>query len=83
MAGHVSPEAAAGGPLAAVRDGDIITIDVPGRALRIDLADQELAARLTSWSAPAPRHVSGVMGKYARLVSSATDGAVTAAVGCR
>jgi dihydroxy-acid dehydratase len=79
MAGHVSPEAAAGGPLAAVADGDLITLDLPARELSVDLLPDQLAQRLSGWNAPAPRHTSGVMAKYARLVSSAADGAVTAA----
>ena len=83
MAGHVSPEAAAGGPLAAVHDGDRITLDLPGRQLHLDLAPADLAARLRQWSAPKPRHTTGVMSKYARLVSSAADGAVTVAADCR
>ncbi len=77
MAGHVAPEAAAGGPIAAVREGDIITIDVEGRKLHIDVSDDELRARLSTWKAPAPRYESGVMAKYARLVSCASVGAVT------
>ncbi|MEO5897792.1 MAG: dihydroxy-acid dehydratase [Vicinamibacterales bacterium] len=83
MAGHVSPEASIGGPLAAVADGDLITLDLPARALAVDLTAEQLAQRLASWNAPAPRHTSGVMAKYARLVSSASDGAVTAAAGWR
>ena len=83
MAGHVSPEAAVGGPLAAIADGDLITLDLPARVLSVDLTPQQLAQRLSSWSAPAPRHTRGVMAKYARLVSSAADGAVTAAAGRR
>ena len=79
MAGHVSPEAAVGGPLAAIADGDLITLDLPARVLSVDLTPQQLAHRLSSWRAPAPRHTRGVMAKYARLVSSAADGAVTAA----
>jgi dihydroxy-acid dehydratase len=79
MAGHVSPEAAAKGPLAAVRDGDVITLDLASRELRVDVTDAQLAARLATWQPPPPRHTSGVMAKYARLVSSAADGAVTAA----
>jgi dihydroxy-acid dehydratase len=77
MVGHVSPEAARGGPLAALRDGDTIVIDVEGRRLQVELSDRELADRLGRWSAPAPRYVNGVLGKYARLVSSASTGAVT------
>jgi dihydroxy-acid dehydratase len=83
MAGHVSPEAASGGPLAALRDGDFITLDLPGRKLRVDVSDEQIASRLAAWTAPAARYTNGVMGKYARLVGSATDGAVTAAAGCR
>ena len=77
MAGHVAPEAASGGPIAAVREGDIITIDVEGRRLHIDVSDEELRARLEEWKPPAPRYASGVMAKYARLVSCASVGAVT------
>ena len=79
MAGHVAPEAARGGPIAAVRDGDPIVFDERNRTLRLDLpdADAEIAARLADWREPAPRFSSGVMAKYARLVSSAASGAVT------
>jgi dihydroxy-acid dehydratase len=77
MAGHVAPEAAAGGPIAAVREGDIITLDVERRTLHVDVPDAELRARLTGWTAPAPRYATGVMAKYARLVSCASVGAVT------
>ncbi|CAN5734379.1 dihydroxy-acid dehydratase [soil metagenome] len=83
MAGHVSPEASVGGPLAAVADGALLTLDLPARTLAVDLTPEQLAQRLASWTAPAPRHMSGVMAKYARLVSSAADGAVTAAAGWR
>ena len=77
MAGHVAPEAAAGGPIAAVREGDIVTIDVDARKLHVDLSDAEIRARLAEWQAPAPRYATGVMAKYARLVSCASVGAVT------
>jgi dihydroxy-acid dehydratase len=77
MAGHVSPEAAAGGPIAAVRDGDVVVFDVPGRQLRVELSDQEITDRLSRWQPPAPRFETGVMAKYAKLVSSASLGAVT------
>jgi dihydroxy-acid dehydratase len=77
MVGHVAPEAANGGPIAAVKDGDTIVFDVPGRQLRVDLSDQEIAKRLSTWKAPAPQFQTGVMAKYARLVSSASQGAVT------
>lgn len=77
MAGHVAPEAAVGGPIAALRDGDIIVFDVNERRLDVELSDQEIGARLAQWSPPPPRYLSGVMAKYARLVSSASRGAVT------
>jgi len=77
MVGHVAPEAAAGGPLAALQDGDVVSIDIERRALAVDLTDQALRARLATWSPPAPRYRSGVLAKYARLVSSAAMGAVT------
>ena len=79
MAGHVAPEAAAGGPIAAVRDGDIITFDLPARSLSIDISAEEMTARLRACRPMPPRFVSGVMAKYARLVSSAAEGAVTSA----
>jgi dihydroxy-acid dehydratase len=75
--GHLCPEASRGGPIAAVRDGDTIVIDVEQRRLDVDLSDDELKKRLTSWSAPAPRYRTGVLAKYARLVSSASTGAIT------
>jgi dihydroxy-acid dehydratase len=77
MAGHVAPEAATGGPIAAVRDGDTIIFDIPARQLRIELSDQEIASRLSQWKPPAPKFQTGVMAKYAKLVSSASLGAVT------
>ncbi len=77
MAGHVAPEAAVGGPIAALRDGDMIVFDIPGRQLRVELDDEELKRRLAGWTAPVPRFATGVMAKYARLVSSAAAGAVT------
>jgi dihydroxy-acid dehydratase len=77
MVGHIAPEAARGGPLAAVRDGDSIVIDVERRRLDLDLPGHELAARLAEWSPPPPRYTSGVLGKYAQLVGSASEGATT------
>ncbi len=77
MAGHVSPEAARGGPIAAVRDGDMIAFDVEARRLDLDLPREEIETRLRSWRAPAPRYASGVFAKYARLVGSASEGAIT------
>jgi dihydroxy-acid dehydratase len=77
MVGHAAPEAARGGPIAAVRDGDPILIDVTNRRLDVEIGDATLSQRLAGWVAPAPRYASGVLGKYARLVSSASTGAVT------
>ena len=77
MVGHVAPEAVRGGPIAVVRDGDVITVDVDARRLDVALTDEELAARLADWHPPEPRVTRGVLAKYARSVSSASRGAVT------
>jgi dihydroxy-acid dehydratase len=77
MAGHVAPEAANGGPIAAVCDGDTIVFDVDARRLDVDLSQAEIQERLAAWQPPAARYSNGVMAKYARLVSSAAEGAVT------
>jgi len=77
MVGHVAPEAADGGPIALLRDGDPVSIDVEARRLEIEVDDETLEERRGAWSAPEPRYPGGVMGKYARLVSSASRGAVT------
>ncbi|HSF60927.1 MAG TPA: dihydroxy-acid dehydratase [Gaiellaceae bacterium] len=77
MVGHVSPEAVRGGAIAALRDGDTVVIDVEGRELRVELSEDELEARLRDWSPPPPRYDAGVFAKYAALVSSASEGAVT------
>ena len=77
MAGHVAPEAAVGGPIAAVEDGDMIVFDVPARELNLEVSGAEMQRRLSGWKAPAPRHTRGVMAKYAYLVSSSSLGAVT------
>jgi len=77
MAGHVAPEAAVGGPIAAVRDGDTIVFDLPNRSLSLALADAEIQKRLGSWQPPKPRYSHGVMAKYALLVSSSSLGAIT------
>jgi dihydroxy-acid dehydratase len=77
MAGHVAPEAAVGGPIAAVRDGDTIVFDVKRRRLDVDLSPAELKRRLRGWKPPKPRYGWGVLAKYGRLVSSASEGAVT------
>jgi dihydroxy-acid dehydratase len=79
MVGHVSPEAARGGPLAALEDGDPIVIDVEAREVRVELSADELEARLRGWEPPPPRYTTGVFAKYAALVSSASEGAVTKA----
>ena len=78
MAGHVAPEAAHGGPIAAIADGDTIIFDIPNRTLSVDLTAEQIQQRLATWKAPAPRFTSGVMAKYAFLVSSSSRGAVTA-----
>jgi dihydroxy-acid dehydratase len=77
MAGHVAPEAVNGGPIAAVADGDTIEFDVPKRSLNVVLTDAEIQRRMSTWRAPAPRYSTGVMAKYALMVSSAAQGAVT------
>jgi dihydroxy-acid dehydratase len=77
MAGHVAPEAAKGGPIASVKNGDTITFDIPKRRLDVALSQKEIAARLKKVKPPVPRYTSGVMGKYARHVSSASEGAIT------
>jgi len=78
MVGHVAPEAANGGPIAAIADGDTVVFDIPNRKLDVELTDAEIQKRLASWKPPAPRFTNGVMAKYALLVSSAAIGAVTA-----
>jgi dihydroxy-acid dehydratase len=77
MAGHVAPEAQLGGPIAAAREGDTITFDIPGRKLTLNVSDAEIAARLKNFKAPAPHYKRGVFFKYANSVSSASEGAVT------
>ena len=77
MAGHVAPEAARGGPIAAVREGDEVEFDLEQRTLTVGLTDSQIAERMADWTAPPARYDRGVMGKYARLVSSAATGAVT------
>jgi dihydroxy-acid dehydratase len=77
MAGHIAPESALGGPIAAVRDGDTITIDVTNRRIDLDLSEEEISARVAAYQPPASSYRNGVMAKYAKLVSSASEGAVT------
>ncbi len=76
MVGHVAPEAAIGGPIAAVRTGDRLLIDAQERTLELKVSDEEIKQRLSQWKAPEPRYKTGVLGRYARLVSSASQGAV-------
>ncbi len=77
MAGHIAPEAAKKGPIAALKTGDVIVFDVPDRTLNVELTQKEIKTRLSKWKPPVPRYTTGVMGKYARHVSSASEGAVT------
>jgi dihydroxy-acid dehydratase len=77
MAGHIAPEAARGGPIAAVRDGDTIVIDVDARRIDLDVDDEEIAARVAAYTAPSNGVEPGVLSKYAKLVSSASEGAIT------
>ena len=77
MVGHVSPEAALGGPIAAIHEGDQIVIDVQKRKIEIEISDSEISRRMSQWKAPAGRYKTGVFAKYAALVSSAAEGAIT------
>src|SRR3712207_9581508 len=77
MAGHVAPEAAHRGPIAALRDGDTVTFDIENRTLNADVDAAEIEARLADWQERIPPYSTGVMAKYAALVSSASKGAVT------
>ncbi|MBI4391956.1 MAG: dihydroxy-acid dehydratase, partial [candidate division NC10 bacterium] len=77
MVGHVAPEAANGGPIAVLKAGDTVVLDIARRRLDVELSAAEIKKRLAKWKPPAPRYKSGVMAKYARLVSSASEGAVT------
>jgi dihydroxy-acid dehydratase len=77
MVGHIAPEAAVGGPISAIKEGDMITIDIDKRQITLDIPDAELELRMASFKKPAPKYTSGVMAKYVALVGSASDGAVT------
>ena len=77
MVGHVAPEAAQGGPIAAIKEGDKIILDIEKRRLDVDLSESDIRERLLDWTAPKPKYLSGVFAKYSALVSSASDGAVT------
>jgi dihydroxy-acid dehydratase len=74
--GHISPEAAEGGPLAIVQNGDLITIDIPGRKLHLHVSDEEIARRLASWKRPEPKFKKGYLALYSRLAESADKGAI-------
>jgi dihydroxy-acid dehydratase len=76
MVGHVAPEAAVGGPIAALRDGDNIVVDVPNRRLDVELDKDEIERRLAEWRSPPPKYTTGVLAKYAKLVGSSARGAV-------
>jgi dihydroxy-acid dehydratase len=75
--GHITPEAQDGGPIALIQDGDRVSIDAVACELKVELSDQELAARRSAFTAPPPRATSGVLAKYVRLVKSASEGCVT------
>ena len=77
MAGHLAPEAAVGGAIALIRDGDIITLDIPGRSLDVNVSQEEMQERRRAWQPPTSAYTTGALAKYARLVSSASEGAVT------
>ena len=77
VVGHVAPEAAVGGAIALVQEGDTITIDAHARLLQLHVSDEELARRRAEWQPPEPRYTTGVLYKYAKLVSSSSIGAVT------
>jgi dihydroxy-acid dehydratase len=81
MVGHVSPEAARGGPIAALQEGDSIIFDIEVRRLDVELSDAEIAVRLLNWDEPTPHYTSGVFAKYAAQVSSASEGAITQPLG--
>ncbi len=77
VVGHIAPEAAVGGTIALVHEGDLITIDAEARRLSLDVPEGEIARRRAAWTRPAPRYTTGVLAKYAKLVSSSSLGAVT------
>ena len=77
VVGHVAPEAFSGGPIALVREGDSITIDAHKRLISLNVPEEELAKRKAAWKQPAPRYKRGLLGKYTRIVSTASKGAVT------
>ena len=83
MLGHVAPEAAVGGPIALVEEGDIIVVDVENRVLDLEVDEAVLAGRRARWTPPAPRYTTGAFAKYAALVSSASEGAITSGTALR
>ena len=83
MIGHVTPEAAVGGPIGLLQEGDLISVDVAARHLRVALSEDELASRRAAWSPPVPHYTSGVMAKFAYLVAQADDGAITNTIATR
>jgi dihydroxy-acid dehydratase len=80
MVGHVAPEAASGGPIALLAEGDLVILDIEARRVDLDVAPEILSDRLARWSPPAPHYATGVFAKYAAQVSSASDGAITSAM---
>ena len=83
MIGHVTPEAAVGGPIALVEEGDTISVDVDAKQLNLEVADDVLAERRARWTPPAPRYATGALAKYAALVSPASEGAITSGAALR
>jgi dihydroxy-acid dehydratase len=79
MVGHVAPEASAGGPIALLREGDTVTLDISGGTIIADVSDDEFARRRSEWTAPTPHYTVGVLAKYAASVTSASEGAITVA----
>ena len=77
MIGHVAPESAVGGPIGLVKDGDIINMDVESRSLNVDISEDEMQERKKAWEPPVSQYKRGVLAKYAKLVGSASKGAVT------
>jgi dihydroxy-acid dehydratase len=77
MIGHIAPEAAVGGPIGLLADGDVVTIDVPNRRIDVDVDAETWAARAAAWTPPAPRYTGGVLAKYGAAFDSASNGAVT------
>ena len=79
MVGHVAPEASVGGPIALLREGDLVTLDIEAGTIHAGVSDAEFANRRSEWTAPAPHYTTGVLAKYAASVTSASEGAVTVA----